>query len=49
MQFNYFALLALAIASDNGLKIATWVWVVAWVLTILRSVALTLKSIKETR
>lgn len=47
MQFNFFALLAMFIASQNNIEIATWVWVVAWVLTVLRAVAIAITNIKE--
>lgn len=47
MQMNFFALLAMYVASQNGIEIATWVWVVAWVLTTLRFASIVYTSVKE--
>lgn len=47
MQMNYFILLAMFVASDNGVHIATWIWIVAWVLTALRGLVIGVGSLKS--
>lgn len=47
MQMNFLFILALFVAAENGVEISTWIWVVAWSLTILRGCAILIKEGKK--
>jgi hypothetical protein len=49
MQFNFLFIVALCIASDNGIHISTTLWVIVWALTIARGTILAEEVIKKNK